>query len=117
MLLPAVFVVMISAAAGCQGKSTNATSITKITNGKTEVTFECGKSTTGECNYILYSTVCEPAVAASGKPTLTCTYALIDEFAIKDGASRKFDKLPENYKSCVEAQGKKLNFADCVLKH
>jgi hypothetical protein len=117
-VLPATVVAMIFAGiGGSHAKATAPMTVTKTASSRTEVTFECGKSTSGQCTYILYSTVCEPSVAANGKTSLTCTHALIDEFSIKDGASRKFDKLPENYKSCVEAQGKKMTFAECVLQH
>lgn len=115
-VFPAIIVALIAVAAGgCHAASTSST--TKTVSSRSEVTFMCGRSTTGECAYILYSTVCVPAVGANGKTALTCTYALIDEFSIKDGESRKFANLSGNYKSCTQTQGEKMTFAECVLKN
>jgi hypothetical protein len=113
---PAIIVALISVAAGgCHAPSTSST--TKTVSSGSEVTFMCERSTTGECAFILYSTVCEPAIGANGKTALKCTYALIDEFSIKDGESRKFANLSGTFKTCTQTPGKKMTFAECVLKN
>src|SRR4051812_18412449 len=101
LVVPAtVGALMIAATAGCHAKGIDSSTTVKYVGSRNEVTFTCGKSLKGECAYIVYSTACESGLSANKKSALTCTFASIDEFTLKDGESRKVDNLPANYKHC-----------------
>ena len=74
------------------------------TSGATR--FECVQSSTGECNYALYTTRCQTSTGEGGKPATTCTHQVFDEFTLAQGQTRELRDLPNNYKQCMKVKSK-----------
>lgn len=110
MRLPILLAASLCLLAGCQietgtttitnvsidGKARNATR-SYVNDGAGD--FECVKSISGRCHYLLYVRECRPDKAAPGGNR--CTDRTVDAFTLEAGKSRHVANLPPRLKQCV----------------
>lgn len=81
--------------------------------GTAAVTFECVKSNSSVCNYVLFTSNCSNGSGANGKPSLTCTHQVLEEFSLHEGETKELSGLPTAVKHC-SAIGEKPKFPMCA---
>lgn len=102
----------LMALAGCDEKP-SVTTITRVSDGGTDVVFskttledgvamfQCFKSDSGRCHYLIYAERCPPA-ATGGQAA--CDRTTLDQFALSEGQRREIRGLPGNFRHCVARQ-------------
>jgi hypothetical protein len=110
MRLPILLAASLCLLAGCQIE-TGTTTITNVSiDGKAQnVTrsyvndgagdFECVKSVSGRCHYLLYVRECRSDKAAAHGER--CAERTVDAFTLEAGTSRHLANLPPSLKQCV----------------
>jgi len=85
-----------------------------VAAGQSESTFTCDKSTSGVCNYVIFSKVCE-GQSREGVSRTVCTFEKIDQFTLKVSESRRMTDLPQEYSHCMD--GEKMPIPEtCIAK-
>lgn len=79
----------------------NAVSSTRATITDALAEFQCIKSASGKCDYVLFVSDCPVADAGSGKNDTDCTTKLVRQFALAAGESKAIADLPKGFKFCV----------------
>lgn len=99
-----ILLLMCSALPACKGPGTTMSSsitteggesatLAQISNGNG--LFECRKSVTGHCHYVLYVEECEASAARDA-----CPARVIQQFTLAAGQSRQFHGLPVDVRAC-----------------
>lgn len=72
---------------------------TTISEGLAE--FQCIKSRSGNCSYVLFLSDCPVADPDSGKSEAACTTQAVAQFVLTAGKSKQIAGLPKGFKFCV----------------
>lgn len=112
MLRPAVTIACLLLLAGCKfetglttvthlsidGQAVNATR-SHVAGGEGE--FECVRSASGSCHYVLFVEDCA-APAEPGMPAQGCGVRVLQAFTLSAGESRYLKELPDGLRQCVD---------------
>lgn len=60
--------------------------------------FECLKSASGQCNYVVFTRRC----TQTDSVTETCTTRVLEQFSLLAGKVREFDDLPAGATHCID---------------
>lgn len=67
--------------------------------------FECLKSASGQCNYVVFTRRCTQ-VDSADSVTDTCTTRVLEQFTLLAGKVREFDDLPAGTTHCIDNAAK-----------
>lgn len=81
--------------------------------GAASVKFECARSNSSLCNYVVFTSNCSSGSGENGKPTMTCTHQVLDQFSLREGESKEISGLPPGVKHCT-AIGEQPKFPTCA---
>jgi hypothetical protein len=99
-----ILILLCSALLACKGPGTTLSSSTTGEEGESATRaqisngnglFECRKSVTGRCHYVLYVEECETLPSGNG-----CSVRVVQQFVIQAGQSRQFKGLPAEVRAC-----------------
>jgi hypothetical protein len=93
--------------------TTTTASSTSAVNGVQVSRFDCAKSASSFCNYVLFTSTCSDGVGSNGRPSLTCVHQVVEEFSLREGESKEFSALPAGYRICSSI-GEKPVFPKCA---
>lgn len=71
----------------------------------TSSTFQCMAGSSGDCNFLLYTKVCEEARSPAVKPRHVCTLEELESFTLPVGGSKSISGLPAGFLQCTLAGG------------
>lgn len=80
-----------------EGRAVNATRST-VTGGEGE--FECLRSVSGSCHYVLFVDDC--AADAAGNPDDGCGARVVHAFTLSAGERQHLEQLPRGLRQCVD---------------
>lgn len=75
--------------------------------------FECLRSASGQCHYIVLPRACAANADAEGQRAGNCQSAPPERFAVADGDTRQIARL-RRFRVCVSAEGTPATGADCA---
>ena len=100
----ALILLLLATLPACRGPGTTLSSSTTGEEGESaswaEISdgnglFECRKSVTGRCHYVLYLEECETPPSGNG-----CPVRVVQQFVVQAGQSRQLKGLPAEVRAC-----------------
>lgn len=95
---PGVTTLSVSSVDGVQVNSTKAV----VDGGNAR--FECLRSATGRCHYVVFAGSCGQAGVESKRGAAGCTATHVRKFVLKSGESRQLRGLPGTVRFCMDPQ-------------
>jgi hypothetical protein len=94
-MLPACRGPGITLSSSASGEAGESASWAQLSNGEGQ--FECRKSVTGRCHYILYVEDCETPASNDA-----CAVRVVQAFVLRAGQTRQFHGLPVDVRACQD---------------
>jgi hypothetical protein len=69
-------------------------------SGAASVKFNCTKSNSSLCNYVVFTSNCSSGSGSNGKSPMACTHQVLEEFSLREGESKELSGLPVGFKHC-----------------
>lgn len=95
---PGITTLSVSSVDGVQVNSTKA-----VVNGG-DARFECLRSASGRCHYVVFAGGCKPAGSQATGVAKDCATLRVQRFVLQAGQSRELRALPGSVRYCIDHQ-------------
>jgi hypothetical protein len=87
--------------------------VTQTTLPQLDTTFECWASATGNCNYLIMTSICNETMLPTGQKQKVCQVSPFLDFTLTRGKRKLVPNLPNDYQYCMKMDVKP-DLAACI---